>query len=319
MHVRRWLAMGSAVPALFKNRPVAAEALGPPGWGALEHVESLWARFYPYADRRFLPEFQRATDLMYAAPDPGPARDAAYNALQQRYWEMYLACALIDRGITLVPYRRRRAAGPDIFAEVGSTPTWIECIVPGPGTGVDAVPEFVADGVHDVPDDAVKLRLLAAIAEKRKKFSGYLKNGIVQATHARVIAINGRNVPSASTDFDPPRIARVLYALGNIAVRFNRDTGSWGEPYLTRQPTVAKKSGSTVPSGLFSEKGSADLTGVLYSWLDPWNRVPDGKPDLLYLPNPHATMNLEFGWLTRCGHYSVAANGAVGTITRTDM
>lgn len=313
----QWRLTLTQVPALFKDRKVASEALGPERWGALEYIESLWPRFVPYADKWFLPEFQRAVELMHAASKPGPAFDGACAALQQRYWEMYLVCSLLDRGIKLIPHAERPAAGPDILAGIDSCRTWIECVVPGRGAGPDAIPDFPDMIAHDVPDDAIKLRLLAALDEKRKKFAKYVEDGIVKGEDAQVIAINGRGIPYASTDFDPPRIARVLYGLGNIAVPFNLETNSWGKEYVTRQTEVAKKEGKPVPSGLFAEQSASNLTGVLYSCLDAWNRVADDKADLLYLPNPRATVKLPEGWLTRCAHYSITSDGRMGTITRT--
>jgi hypothetical protein len=165
------------------------------------------------------------------------------------------------------------------------------------------VPELGEGEAHDVPDDAIKLRYLAAILEKRRKFASYVEGGLVRTGDAQVIAINSRCVPSATIDFDPPRIARALYAVGNLAVKWNLASSSISDPHLTRQPFLEKKSGRAIGTNLFDGSESPELCGVIYSWLDAWNRVDSGKPDLLYVANRNAHVPLPSGWLARCGHY----------------
>lgn len=310
--------MASPVPPLFADRRIAEDALGPPWWGAMVHVEALWSKFYPFADRTFVVDVCRAVQGLHSASIPGPDRDKAFNLFQQRYWEMYLACSLLDRGLLLVPHGERPMAGPDLLALIGDRQVWIECIVPEPGDTADAVPDLVDGKVHNVPDDAIKLRFLNAIDKKRQKFGKYVQKGIVPEGDAQVIAINGRCVPSASTDFDPPRIARVLYGFGSPEVRYNLSSHEWSAPQLTPHPSVLKKSGARVASNLFSDGTAVELSGVIYSWLDAWNRVPDGKPDLLYIDNSNAAVRMPVGWLTGCGHYEVTVDGCVGTMTRHD-
>jgi len=113
---------------------------------ARQFVERLWAQCAPYLD----------SDLPVAAR----------HDFQQRFWELYLAHALLENGVALTQrnQRRVRRKGPDLLASDGVT--WIEAVLASPGTGADAVQEPEPGKAGWVPTDAIKLRLLNAIDAK---------------------------------------------------------------------------------------------------------------------------------------------------------
>jgi hypothetical protein len=56
-------------------------------------LESLWTKFSPFADPNFKSELA--------------------VCFQARFWEMYLACALLEMGLNLIP--RKSVNGPDLL------------------------------------------------------------------------------------------------------------------------------------------------------------------------------------------------------------
>jgi hypothetical protein len=66
--------------------------------------------------------------------DANAARHAMED-LPSVFWELYLALALRQSGITIVRLNRTKKAqrGPDLLAE--NPDVWIKAVTPGPGTG----------------------------------------------------------------------------------------------------------------------------------------------------------------------------------------
>jgi type I restriction enzyme S subunit len=118
----------------------------PRGADSKTFVESLWKRFYPYADSHF--------------------RQDARNHLLQRFWEMYLAVMLLDKGFKVSKHGHN---GPEFWAQIDGRRVWFEAVAPTAGTGPDQVPELVAgEEATEVPDEQILLRFTNALAEKRK-------------------------------------------------------------------------------------------------------------------------------------------------------
>jgi len=96
-----------------------------PGWYPMRirsFMEDLWRKYRPYADRNFRQQLQVDLD--------------------SRFWEMYLACILLEYSIPLS--LSRADARPDILIENENGRTWIEAIAPtsGADTNPDRVPEM---------------------------------------------------------------------------------------------------------------------------------------------------------------------------------
>ena len=77
-------------------------------------VESLWPRYEHLADSN--------------------CRSDARNHFLQRFWEMYLACALTQRGFTL---HKVGNAGPEFYFLDGDRRVWVEAVAPTQGDGPD--------------------------------------------------------------------------------------------------------------------------------------------------------------------------------------
>ncbi|MEY4730888.1 MAG: hypothetical protein RL020_2046, partial [Pseudomonadota bacterium] len=106
-------------------------------------VEQLWQRYYTLADTNF--------------------RTNARDDFLQRFWEMYLAVVLMERGFNL---NRGEEEGPEFFVMVGSKKIWFEAIAPESGNGPDKVPnDNVYGEVYSVPTEKILLRFTNALDE----------------------------------------------------------------------------------------------------------------------------------------------------------
>jgi hypothetical protein len=105
-----------------------------------DFVNSLWERYKLYADPHFL-------------------KDARDHFLE-RFWEMYLAVALLHRGFTL---HRTGGESPEFFVEFDGHRIWLEATAPSPGTGNDKVPEIRFGVAGEVPTEKILLRFTNAL------------------------------------------------------------------------------------------------------------------------------------------------------------
>ncbi len=118
-----------------------------------EHCEALWERFEPCADDEFVTELG--------------------SNFSSRYWEMYLAIALIDMGFELTCPK----PGPDIGIMFEGRRIWFEATSPtrGEENSPDKVPELQLGVVQDVPNDKMILRYLNSITSKRDQYNNCIK------------------------------------------------------------------------------------------------------------------------------------------------
>jgi predicted KAP-like P-loop ATPase len=137
-------------------------------------TESLWARYGALADSHF--------------------REDARAHFIERFWEMYLGVAFLDRGYQVSP---GSGAGPEFSFNDGGRQFWVEAVAPGPGTGPDRVPKAEISVAGDVPTEKILLRFANAVAAKREQYQAALKSGIVSPTSGYLLAINSRRIPHA--------------------------------------------------------------------------------------------------------------------------
>jgi hypothetical protein len=312
----------SHVPPLFSDDRLADVALDEARFGVASFLRDMWNWFYPYADVTLAEGIRTAVHKLHLYPSPGVERDTAYFHFQQRFWEMYVGCALLDQGVDLLPRSKWnkawKGAGPDLLATVEGQRVWIECIAPGPGTGADGVPEIGDKPVDQVPVDQIKLRFLSALLEKRRQVARHTTARIVAPEDGFVVAINSGCIPLAFMTEDPPWIARALYGLGNLAVSYNRNTKDWSEPFLTVQPIITKCNNVPIDTNLFGNGQAREVGGVIYSSVSGWNRGRDLASTLVFVHNRTAAVPLPDRWLPYSVSYSVKVEGNVGTITRAD-
>lgn len=276
--------------ALIKDNAIATDAL----FRALasearlasyrDYVEGLWTVFRPFADPSF------ATDIVHQ--------------FHPRFWEMYLACALIDLGFSLMP--RSTLAGPDLGVHLSGRRLWIEAAAPGHGEGPDAVPELVEhDMFVPLPEAQVILRFTAAILEKAWKFEQYLAAGLVASEDVCVAAVSGGAIWNGLYDDPMPLIVRSLFPVGDLQVVLAPDGTKVSEGFAMRR-NVPKKSGAFVPTEGFMDGSLQALAGVLFSNSNLGNRPSVPGPDFIFIHNPTSTGALPLGWLRSGKEFWVA-------------
>lgn len=248
-------------------------------------VESLWHRVKKYLD----------PDIAIELP----------NQFHARFWEIYLAVALMEAGLNLEPSDSRD--GPDICIQTDQSRVWVEAVTVSSGQGEDAVPEIEFGVVREVPDNQIKLRLLSAFSEKCRKYRKYVDKQWVDVQEPYVIAINSAQIPSAS-DCWPPRILRTLLPIGFEILHLEGESLQVTSRVHGYQGEIIKKSGARVETTSFLQNENSGISAVIYSRADVFNHPSEMSKALLLFHNPLAANPLPLGFLKK-GHEYWLQNG----------
>lgn len=226
----------------------------------------LWKCFEKYADEHFVAQIK--IDF-YA-----------------RFWEMYLTCALQENGF-LVSCPK---PGPDLLLSYEKLNIWVEAIAPGNGSesSEDKVPKLKAKIAQEVPTEQIILRYRSAIAEKSKKYRGYIEKNIIAKGDPFIIAVNGCKVRSARTELNPPRIVRSVFPIGDKCITVDKYSGNPIDTGFCFKKSISKASGAQVSTDIFLDEKYSYISGILFSVSDCCNR-PDVKgDDFILIHNPTA-------------------------------
>ena len=236
-----------------------------------QFIEGLWNSYAPFADAHFLSD--------------------ARNHLQERFWEMYLGCTLLQNGYNLY---NPSAKGPEFYCQVEGVRCWFEAITPGPGDGPDSVPEmeFNAPVATRVPEDEIILRLRHAIHEKHRKLHDYLSDNTIREDDAYILAINSKRIRSIISDSIPPMIAKAVFPIGTLVVSIDTSTKKQVDEFHLHRDRIVKQSGNEVTTDVFMDARYASISAVLYSSVDVANYPSVMGADFLLLHNPLAKIPL---------------------------
>ena len=242
-----------------------------------DFIEALWRDYAAFLDPDTL---QRATQCMPTV-----------------FWELYLAHTLKSSGIFLQPQARtkKNQKGPDLFA--AHPDVWIEAIMPGCGTGPDAMEYPPMGVVYDVPVDSFILRLRSAFETKALVMTDYMKAGPIQAGQATVIAISGGALPTAIGEGPVPRILKAILGVGNLMLDIDLRTRRVASHYVEHRDEVKKKSGTVVKTAPFLDPAYSHISAVAYSasnWVTHSDRP---GADFTIIHNENAHVKLAHGWL----------------------
>jgi len=247
-----------------------------------ERFDALYQKYHPYADRHFLTEIKKK--------------------FHQRTWEMYLGCALLDRGIVFTS----KDIGPDILIEHEGKKIWIECIACEKGDGIDRVPDLHYGVVQDVPSDEMLIRIAGALKSKFEKYKKYLEDGTVRDTDQFVIAVSRGDL--GHVDAAIPLILRVVFAMGHQTITMPRN-GSPSRSGWSTVPFVEKRNGSKVPMTFFLEKEYEGISGVIYCKDTVLNHPDVLGEDIVVVYNKLAQNPLSEGVLDSFKKYKCEENG----------
>ena len=239
---------------------------------ARDFTESLWRRYRGYEDEHFLQE--------------------AKDHFLERFWEMYLAVAFLERGFEL---SRAGNAGPEFCFTSGNRKIWVEAVAPGPGEGNDRVPELQMgpEVASKVPTEKILLRYTNAIVEKRKQYVAALERGTLDESDAYVLAINSRRISHAPFGNTLPFFVQALLPFGPPTILIDRKTGEFGERFYQLRESVTKAKGSAVSTASFLDPQFAFVSAVLHSSVDCANRPSRLGGEFIILHNPSASRSLD--------------------------
>ena len=239
-------------------------------------VETLWARVHHLADPH--------------------VREDARNHFHQRFWEMYLAVTLLERGFDLY---RHGDEGPEFYALVGNRRVWFEAIAPGPGDGPDQVPQLVSGQCTDTPTEQILLRFTNALDEKRKKYAAALAAGIVSAEDSYVLAINSLEIRYAPDGPSLPYFIQAFLPFGPLTISFDVKTFEKKDSFYAYRPEVLKLNGSPVSTRAFLDDAASFCSAVLHSGVY-CAKYPDQFGDefsVLHNPRAHRPLDATmFDW-----------------------
>lgn len=231
-------------------------------------VELLWQIAAPYVDH----DIQRKAAVRF----------------HPHFWELYLAACLLRAEVPLLPRSAWavRGRGPDL--QMAEPKVWIEAVASTAGTGPDAVTDVPPGVVRDVPDDAIKLRILGAISEKVTKFEQYVQDGTIEPSARCVIAVNTGLAARMWCDQTVPRVVRCLFPFGNEVIDISLGDGRVVGRRHEHQPVVTKLSGATVPTTGFETPGWSRISAVIHSGVDVFNGTSAMGQEFAIVHNPQA-------------------------------
>ncbi len=253
------------------------------------------------------PAEQRLRDLLntmwntyeqYADPDfrQGFARD-----VDGRFWEMYLGCALLEAGHTLLPSAERRREGgqPDLCILEDGRRIWIEAITPdegapGPDQIVRPVPINKGGKAVYAPIRQAQLRTSGAFWTKAQKIARYIEQGVIAAEDHRIIAISASRFGIYLLEQPLPLIMTTLFPIGDEYVAIDRETFDVVETGFQTNHFIPSER-RPIPRWAFLDERFADVSGVIWSRIGLGNCSRKIRP-ITYVHNPLARVSLAKKW-----------------------
>lgn len=258
----------SADPAYINIR-------APKGEGAAvarANCNELWRDFAPYASEHFRTEFSRH--------------------FHQRWFEMYLAVALLRAGLNI---ECPAEGAPDVRVQHRDRGVlWLEAIAPtgGDESNPDRVvqPRAVrgeSSVAYYVPTEQVALRICGALREKAARLMAYRERGVIAPEHQALVAVNVHAIPHAAYDAERLGFA-ATYGQGPQYATFDRATLEVVDSGFQHRPELLRSSGRSVDAAPFLHAGFEHVAGALISGADVANCPHPSGHDFMLLPNPNA-------------------------------
>lgn len=245
-------------------------------------IERLWQLYRPYADPHF--------------------REDARNHFHQRFWEMYLAVTLLERGIKLEKHGRD---GPEFSTLINGKRTWFEAIAPTSGTGENQVEDLQHGRVTAVPVEKILLRFTSAFFDKKKRYLQDFKKSLIAPEDSYILAINSRGIPHAAYGDTMPYFLQAFLGIGPLAVTFNTKTLEQTGAFYDHRPIILKKNGEPIAATEFLQESSSFCSTIIHSSVDCVNYPPVLGNEFQVLHNPMATHPIGMDVFNWCTQYVV--------------
>ncbi len=281
---------------LFDDNP---ELIPDPSWASIKNgndalsclrkklCETLYSKFKPYADKHFVNGFK--TDFY------------------QRFWEMDLACVLMEYGIKI----SSRDSGPDICVHnQNNEKNWIEAICPNKGTTSDKIPEYKIpeykiNQAYQIKSKNILLRLTTAIKTKHEAHQKYLKNNTCSSQEPYIIAINGGLLtPGPGLDDLTPRIIKAIFEGGSDIINFGSLPNNKTQWWCETKESVTKHNNRDISLGCFLNTKYSGVSAILYSESSCCARTTELGGDFILAHNPLARNQLPKGFLKMGQEYT---------------
>lgn len=244
-------------------------------------LENLWAAYEPFADPNFIAEFAREPDA--------------------RFWEMFVACQLLDAGRTLLPTveRTRRGGQPDICILNSDRRIWIEAIAPDIGAADPdqvrgPVPINEGGGLAPAPTRQVQLRITSALWTKTQKIQRYIRHGVIGRDEVALVAIGGGRFGLFASEYPLPTILSSVFPIGPemLTVDLERDeiVDQRFEPSFH-----IERDGGRIPRNAFLDERFKAVSGVVWSRVSIGNMSRTERP-LSLVHNPLASVGMTERW-----------------------
>jgi hypothetical protein len=263
-------------------------------------LQEMWERYEPYAD----PDFRQ-----------GFARD-----VDDRFWEMYLGCMLLETGRTLLPVveRQREGGQPDLCVLEDGRRIWIEAIAPdegapGPDQIIRPAPINEGGGLIAAPIRQAQLRTSSAFWTKAQKIGRYIDQGVIAPEDTRIIAISASRFGIYIAEQPLPLIITTLFPFGDAYFTIDRDTGDVLEEGFHPAPLI-RRAPNPIPRTAFIDERFADISGVIWSRIGIGNLSRQVRP-ITYVHNPLAQVLLPTNWGSWDREFVAARRGDEWEIT----
>lgn len=251
-----------------------------------EGLEDLWRRYEPYADTNFCSEFA-------AQPEP-------------RFWEMYLSVCLLASRNKLRPRAELPAAdrdeGPDICISKGRRKIWIEAMAPSPGddTNLDKVPDLflnAGDGLQDMPERHIELRIMGALWTKLQAFQRYRQKGIIADNDSCIVAVSAAQFALEAAGEGLSHAVKAVYPFGEEFVELSArrsEVARLGHRYSEHIKRANEKAEPILRTA-FQDQRFADISGLIWSRRSTGNFLGQAD-DLVYVHNQVARKPIPRKW-----------------------
>lgn len=232
-------------------------------------VESLWSRYHDLADRT--------------------CRTNARDDFLARFWEIYLAVALRERGFQLTPAGGK---GPEFFFIHNNRNVWVEAVAPRPGVTENRVPGYSNGKLEDIPEEKIILRFTGVLSGKDGKRDKYIKavqKKIIDPDDLYILAINSRGIPSGWDGDKVPYFVKAFLPLGIPESQLDLTTGKIMETSYQPRKYVETVSGEAIPTTTGTDPAFSFVSAVLHSGVDCVNHPAILGDDFTILHWPAAS------------------------------
>lgn len=265
-----------------------------------ETLEKLWAVYEPFADPNFVGEFAREPDT--------------------RFWEMYVACQLLDAGKTLLPTveRSRQGGQPDVCILDGDRRIWIEAIAPdigaaGPDQVRGPVPINEGGGLAPAPTRQVQLRTTSALWTKTQKIQQYIRDGVIGADEIALVAIGAGRFGLYASEYPVPTILSSVFPIGPEVVTFDLEKNEIVDQRFAPSFHI-ERAGGRIPRTAFLDERFRAVSGVVWSRASMGNMSRVERP-LSLVHNPLASVAMTERWGLWDREYVTRPEGDHWTVT----